>query len=108
MSFSDSVGGKFVTTEGNIGTNTVEEDAVIDLPASLFQRLGDRTSVGMFFGLYETASLFPVEETNSTLRNTEVYSRVLAATIGQNVPIQNLEEPVTITLKSLDKEGKVS
>ena len=94
----------------NIGANTLPEGTAIDLPASLFERLGNLklTSVGIFFGLYETASLFPVGETNSTSRTTEIYSQVLAATVGQNLTIQNLKQPVIVSFKPQNIEGKVN
>ena len=92
--------------------NTVREGTGIELPASLFQRLklGDplMSSVGIFFGLYETATLFPTGGTTSDSRITEIYSQVLAATVGQNLTIQNLESPVTISFKPQKLEGKVS
>ena len=96
-------------TERNIGTNTLREGTGIELPASLFQGLGVQlTSVGIFFGLYETATLFPTGGTTSDSRTTEIYSQVLAATVGQNLTIQNLESPVTISFKPQNLEGKVS
>ena len=101
-----------MVTERNVGASTLlQEGALIELPASLFQQLGQQpTSVGIFFGLYETASLFPVGETTLTPtgRTTKIYSQVLAATVGQNLTIQNLESPVTISFKPQNIEGKVS
>ena len=95
-------------TEGNAGINIPLEGSAIVLPASLFQQLGNGTNVGIFFGLYETASLFPVKGANFSSKREEVYSHVLAATIGQNLTIQNLEEPVNITFKVQSEEGRVS
>ena len=109
LSVSNSVGGTLLTTstERNSGMNSFQEDAAIDLPAQLFRQLSDHTSVGMFFGLYEIPSLFPIGGTNSTSRKTEIYSRVLAATVGQNITIKNLKETVNITFRPLEKKGKV-
>ena len=96
-------------TERNTETNSLREGTGIELPASLFQRLGDQlSSIGIFFGLYETATLFPIGGTTSDSRITEIYSQVLAATVGQNLTIQNLESPVTISFKPQNPEGKVS
>ena len=66
------------------------------------------SSVGIFFGLYETATLFPTGGTTSDSMTTEIYSQVLAATVGQNLTIQNLEPPVIISFKPQKLEGKVS
>ena len=92
-------------------TNSLQEGTGIELPASLFQRLGDQltgSSVGIFFGLYETATLFPTGGTSSDSRTTKIYSQVLAATVGHNLAIQNLESPVTISFKQQKLEGIVS
>ena len=91
-------------------TTSLREGTGIELPASLFQQFGDQySSIGIFFGLYETATLFPTGGTtsNSESRTTEIYSQVLAATVGHNLTIQNLESPVTISLKPQNLEGKV-
>lgn len=91
--------------------NSLQEGTGIELPASLFQRFGDQfNSVGIFFGLYETATLFPTGGTSSDSesRTTEIYSQVLAATVGHNLIIQNLESPVIISFKPQNPEGKVS
>ena len=87
-----------------------EQDAAINLPQSVFQQINDSENVGVFFGRYEAATLFPVDRGNiasSVRRQAQVCSRVLAATIGQNVSIQNLEEPVTVLLRLQSKEGMV-
>ena len=105
--FFNAVDGKLVTER----INTLREGTGIELPASLFQQLGDQltgSSVGIFFGLYETATLFPTGGTSSDSRTTEIYSQVLAATVGHNLTIQNLESPVTISFKPQKLEGKVS
>ena len=103
-----SVGGRLVT-ERIIGASTLQEGTGIELPAALFQRLGGQlTSVGMFFGVYEMAPLFPTGEAASTSRKTELYTQVLAATVGQNVTIQNLKSRVTISFKPQNIEGRVS
>ena len=85
------------------------QDAGIRLPSSLFQKIRDEENVGVFFGRYETATLFPFRGGNSNAqRRTQVCSQVVAATVGQNLQLQNLEQPVTVTLKLLNKQGTVS
>lgn len=87
-----------------------DEDAAIRLPPSLFQMIKDQTNLGVFFGRYDAATLFPISGENSnsnSVRQRQVCSRVLAATVGQNIPIQNLEQPVTVSLKLLTKQGMV-
>lgn len=82
----------------------VEQDAAISLPASLFERVNDQENVGVFFALYETATLFPVGGENAvsggnTTRQTQVGSQVVAATIDSNQELTNLENPVTIVFR---------
>ena len=89
-----------------------QQDAAISLPASLFKRITS-ANVGVFFGLYKNATLFPVDgekADNSASRRTQVGSQVLAATVGQNVSLQNLAqtESVTVVLRLQYKEGTVS
>lgn len=89
---------------------TPDQDAAINLPQSVFQQVNDSENVGIFFGRYEAATLFPVDGGTATIgarREAQVCSRVLAATVGQNVSIQNLEQPVTVLLRLQDKEGMV-
>ena len=78
------------------------EDATITLPPSLFGTLAEINlpTIGVFFGRYETPTLFPVGRNITNGRETQVGSQVIAATVGQNLPIQNLSEPVIITLKT--------
>ena len=64
-------------------------------------------SVGMFFGLYENATLFPVGGENSDIsapRQPQVCSNILSATVGQNMDLRNLnEDPVKLTFRLEDK-----
>ena len=85
-----------------------QQDAVIRLPPSLFEELNNLPNVGVFFGRYETSILFPLDRMSSNGRQTQVGSQVLAATVGQNLSLRNLSEPVTITLKLQTREGLVS
>ena len=71
-------------------------------------------NVSVFFALYDTAILFPVNGGNSRnndgSKQTEVGSSVLAATVGPDINFQNLIEPITIVLRlqATDSEGGVS
>ena len=89
-----------------------KQNAVVSLPQSLFKSLNFNNSenVGVFFGIYETANLFPVggrTADSNAPRQARVCSQVLAATVGENTTIQNLEEPVTVVLRLQIKEGMV-
>ena len=90
------------------GQQSSQEDAAITLPPSLFEKLTDRPSVGLFYGRYETPSLFPVGRNASNGRLPQIGSQVVAATVGQNLPLQNLLEPVAVTLKPQIRGGLVS
>ena len=90
-----------------------EENSAISLPQSLFQNLNRTNSgnIGVFFGLYEMATLFPVSGGNidsTAPSQLQVCSQVLAATVGQNMTIRDLEEPITAVLRLQIKEGMVS
>ena len=92
-----------------------EQNAAISLPASLFNSIStvDMNNVGMFFGLYENATLFPVgreSSTKSKTSHTQVCSGVLAATVGQAISIQDLspDESVMVTFRLQNKLGIVS
>ena len=85
-----------------------QQDAAIRLPPSLFDELNNLPNVGVFFGRYETSTLFPVGRVSNNGRQTQVGSQVLAATVGQNLSLRNLSEPVTITLKLQTRGGLVS
>ena len=79
-----------------------QQDAAISLPASLFSRVNDRENIGVFFAFYETATLFPVGGGSSDRqapRQTQVGSRILAATVDSAEELVDLEEPVTIVFR---------
>lgn len=93
------------------GRLLLQRDAAISLPQSLFQMINNSDDIGVFFGVYEMATLFPVGEANTASdpsRQFQVCSNVVAATVGQNTSIQNLEEPVTVVLRLQTKQGMVS
>ena len=92
------------------GQLSPEQDAAISLPDSLFQVVNDSGNVGVFFGLYQTSILFPVgggSTDSNAPRQPQVCSQVLAATVGQNMSLQNLEQSVTVTFRLQEKEGMV-
>ena len=90
-----------------------QQNAAIRLPASLFKMITDRDNVSVFFALYDTPVLFPVNGGNSISSDgsvqTEVGSSVLAATVGPDINFQNLAEPITIVLRLqvANSEGRV-
>ena len=90
-----------------------QQNAAIRLPASLFEMITDRDNVSVFFALYDTPVLFPVNGGNSISSDgsvqTEVGSGILAATVGPDINFQNLAEPITIVLRLqvTNSEGRV-
>ena len=93
------------------GQLSSKQDVVIRLPPSLFQTISGRANLGVFFGRYERATLFPVGRRmseNNNSRRMQVCSQVVAATVGQNMQLQNLEQPVIVTLRLQTKQGNVS
>ena len=91
------------------GELSPRQDAAISLPASLFESINDREDVGIFFALYDTPTLFPVNGGNNrgAPRQTEVGSRVLAATVGPGLNFPNLVDNVTIVLRLVTTEDLV-
>ncbi len=81
------------------------QDAAIDLPATLFQRVNDQENVGVFFAFYETATLFPIRRqtaetvNDEIIKETEVGSQIVAATVDSSQEITDLENPVTIVFR---------
>lgn len=78
--------------------------ASIALPPNLFQEITDRTQVGVFFGLYNESTLFPVrtrEDVASAVpdRTTIVGSPIIAATVGPGLSFNNLQPPVEVNLR---------
>ena len=73
--------------------------AAISLPASLFGSISDREDVGIFFALYDSPILFPVDRGNNPARQTQVGSYVLAATVGPGLDFQKLADNVTVVFR---------
>ena len=94
------------------GVLSSQLNVAVGLPASLFQRIGNRTNIGIFFAFYESSSLFPVHggtvNISQSPRVTVVGSQVLAATVGSGINFQNLTEAVTIVFRLQVPDGVVS
>lgn len=89
------------------------QGANISLPHSLFQMINSSTNVGVFYGIYNSSTLFPVAapqgNDTSVDRQTQVVSNVVAVTVGQNdMRFENLPQPVTIVLGLQKEQGMVS
>lgn len=80
----------------------------ISLPSSLFQRINsDSITTGLVFTLYEAATLFPVGESTRSSNNhtiTQVGSRIIAASVGQDTEFEDLKDPVVIVLQLENQE----
>lgn len=76
----------------------VEPRTAIRLPASLFEGVRNRDSIGIFFNFYNASTLFVVsgyESESNTPRQVEVGSQIIAATVGgENFSFVNLADPV--------------
>ena len=82
-----------------------EQSAAINLPASLFRNIDNRSFIGLFFALYDDSTLFPVGNTSRNdggLLHTRVGSSILATTVGPGITFENLEENVTVTLRAFE------
>ena len=98
-----------------VGTDgqRIEQGANISLPLSLFQTINGITNVGVFYGIYNSSTLFPVtapqgNDTNAD-RLTQIVSNVVAVTVGRvDMTFENLPQPVTIVLGLQKEEGMVS
>lgn len=90
----------------NPGELSPQYDAAVSLPASLFQRITDRDDVGIFFALYNSSVLFPVNRRNrsSAPRVPKVGSRVLATTVGPGLNFSELTENITLVFRRLSPQ----
>ncbi len=77
----------------------------------MFDRITDRTQVGIFFALYNENTLFPVrEEVNvagGPRGTTVVGSPVVAATVGPRLSFNGLQNPVQINLRLMSSPDSV-
>ena len=80
-----------------------DQDAAVNLPASVFQKIKNRTAIGIFFALYDTPVLFSLNRERLVHNNeTNVGSPVLSVTIGPGLNFQDLENNITIILQLSD------
>ena len=90
----------------------MSETAAAYLPASLFQSITNRTSVGIVFAVYDTGALFPITNATQQYQETDastttvVGSPVLGVTVGPGLNFSNLIESVRILLR-LNEELEV-
>lgn len=76
------------------------QDAAVNLPASLFQRIENRTMIGIFFALYDTPTLFPINSARSVHSDeADVGSPILSITVGPGLNFLELEHNITIVLR---------
>ena len=85
----------------------------VSLPPSLFQQINDTdtNSTGLVFTLYKKSTLFPVgRKAMSTglahATTTKVGTNIIAASVGRDIPFENLQDPVTIILQ-LENQNNV-
>lgn len=86
--------------------------AAISLPASLFGSISDREDVGIFFALYDSPILFPVDTRGSMFdsnpaRQTQVGSYVLAATVGPGLDFPKLADNVTVVFRLITENVRL-
>ena len=80
-----------------------DQDAAVNLPASIFQRIENLKAIGIFFALYDTPILFPLNRERRVHNNeTSVGSPVLSVTIGPGLNFQDLQNNITIVLRLFD------
>ena len=85
------------------------QDAAVNLPASLFQQIDNRTTIGIFFALYDTPILFPVNGEKSVHSDeTDVGSPILSITVGPGLDFQKLEHNITIVLRLIAKNVRIT
>lgn len=85
-----------------------EQDAAVRLPASLFQRIDDHTTIGIFFALYDTPTLFPVNKKNNIHSDAaNISSPVLSITVGPGLNFHELEHNITIVLRRIPQNVRI-
>ena len=84
------------------------QDAAVNLPASLFQQIDNRTEIGIFFALYDTPTLFPVNKGRNVHSNeADVGSPVLSITVGPGLKFRELEHNITVVLRLIPKNVRI-
>jgi hypothetical protein len=92
------------------GELPIDQTAAIRLPASLFKTITNQEDVGIFFALYNTSTLLPVNGgfSRDAPRRTEVGSHILAAIVGPGLNFSNLMQSVTIVFELISTESEVA
>ena len=84
------------------------QDAAVNLPASLFQQIDNRTTIGIFFALYSTPTLFPVNKERSVHSDeSDVGSPVLSITVGPGLKFRELEHNITVVLRLIPNNVRI-
>lgn len=84
------------------------QDAAVNLPASLFQRIENRTMIGIFFALYNAPTLFPINSERSVHSDeADVGSPVLSITVGPGLNFVKLEHNITIVLRLIPNNVRI-
>ena len=92
--------------EGHVRSGELSSHQVtaVNLPSSLFKQINNHTNIGIFFMLYETPVLFPVDSKNDVNSNeTEVGSHILSITVGPGLKFQDLTHNITIVFRRTSK-----
>ena len=76
-----------------------QQDSAVSLPASLFRRFHDRENIGIYFTIYESATLFPVNDSKVPGEQTKVGSQVVGINVDSSQDLVDLEEPIIIVLR---------
>ena len=77
----------------------------VSLPPTLFKQISDTdpNSTGLVFTVYRKSTLFPVgrEASSNSMADkmTEVGTNIIAASVGGVAELENLQDPITITLQ---------
>ena len=92
---------EFTRSPAILGDLGLEQNlrASITLAPNLFNQVTDRKTVGVFFGLYDEATLFPVRVMENNTRAQGIASPVVASTVGPGLDFSQLDPPVEIDLR---------
>lgn len=98
---------EFVRQEATSSPLAPQETASVSLPPEVFSSIDHTTQVGVFFVLYNMATLFPLRETEvlgdaegtvDTLQRV-IASPVLAATVSSDLFFSNTTPAIQINLR---------
>ena len=84
------------------------QDAAVNLPASLFQQIENRTMIGIFFTLYNAPTLFPINSERSVYSDeADIGSPILSITVGPGLNFVKLEHNITIVLRLIPNNVRI-